>query len=29
MTWALLLYLGQTLWAAGRTGLRVVEHVSD
>jgi hypothetical protein len=27
--WALVLYLAQTLWAALRTGQRVVDHVSD
>jgi hypothetical protein len=27
--WALVLYVSQTVWAALRTGQRVVEHVSD
>ncbi|CAL5224011.1 g6630 [Coccomyxa viridis] len=27
--WALLLFLCQTVWAAGRTGQRVLDHVSD
>ncbi|CAK0737986.1 hypothetical protein CVIRNUC_000977 [Coccomyxa viridis] len=28
-TWVMVLYLCQTLWAAGRTGQKVVDHVSD
>ena len=27
--WALLLFLSQTVWAAGKTGQRVLDHVSD
>ena len=29
MLWAALLFLSQTVWAAGRTGQRVLDHVSD
>lgn len=29
VTWALLLYLSQTAWAAVKTGQKVVDHVSD